>query len=92
LGREISQLRGFYEEIIEVEKFYPCSRTQIQVNLANIYSFGGLAADPHRWTVMSYTKIVHERYNPSRYHNDIALVKLPTSPPENGERCNQTWL
>lgn len=45
-----------------------------QVNL------GSVEKQKMTYTQVSYQRIVHENYNPSLLHNDVALVKLPVAP------------
>lgn len=45
-----------------------------QVNL------GSVEKQRMTYSEFSYQRVVHEQYNPSLLHNDVALVKLPVAP------------
>lgn len=43
-------------------------------------NMGSVEKPKMTYSQMSYQRIVHEQYNPSLLHNDVALVKLPVAP------------
>lgn len=45
-----------------------------------LVNLGSVDKQRMSYSEYSYNRIVHEQYNPSLLHNDVALVKLPISP------------